>query len=93
MAETPQIFLHSCNLDRATKERLKKAGVITVKVDDFSQVKLMDASSLPVTGGELLWCAMDALKSNYSSSEAQRFTNNFCKILAERTGRGDTHGQ
>jgi len=78
------------SIDARSKSQLRKAGVIVVEADNPADCQFIRASSL-VSGDDMLWAAMDALKrefGSYNKGEKQReqFTLNIFKLIdAART--------
>lgn len=55
-------------IDAVSKRALKRAGVVVVEADNPADCQFIRASSL-VSGDDMLWAAMDALKRNFGSYE------------------------
>lgn len=72
-------------LSAKSRSELRKAGVIVVEVDDPSQCQFIRSTEL-VSGDEMLWAAMDALRrtfGNYDKGSQQReqFALNVWEII------------
>lgn len=76
--------------DRA-KADLRKAGVVVVEVDDLDSVRFVKASET-LSGDDMLFAAMDALKRDYgygdhSGKQRERFALTIADLVA--AARGD----
>jgi methionine synthase II (cobalamin-independent) len=73
-------------LSPTSKRDLRKAGVVVVEVDDPSACQFI-RSTETVSGDDMLWAAMDALKSSFGSYEKgekqrEQFALNIAKVVA-----------
>jgi hypothetical protein len=77
-------------LTQTGKHDLRKAGVVVVEVDDPSACQFIKSSDL-VSGDDMLWAAMDALKRNFGSYEKgekqrEQFALNMANLVSAARG-------
>lgn len=82
-----EVFLcQTGQLTAASKRQLKQAGVVVVEVADPSACQFIRSSS-PVSGDDMLWAALDAMKRSYPEDRsyhiARQVRSRFALNLAE----------
>jgi hypothetical protein len=93
-----EVFLcKTGSLKPASRATLRKAGVIVVEVDNPADCQFIRSSEI-VSGDDMLWAAMDALRRTYGSFDSttgksrERFTLNIFELIdaARNPQREDT---
>lgn len=83
-----EVFLcQTGQLTAASRRELKRAGVVVVEVEDPSRCSFI-RSSETVSGGDMLWAAVDALRmtTNYTDvdkAHRNRFAMNVFELVEQ----------
>jgi hypothetical protein len=83
-----EVFLcQSGQLTAASRRELKRAGIVVVEVGDLAKCQFIRAGEI-VSGTDMLWAAMDALRRDYGygnegRKQREQFTLNIFQLVEQ----------